>query len=82
MLEQGSGRWQGVSGGGESIVQPLFVFSVGLENDRVLEALYTLGQRGERVILTANLEVWACLSCAPTPGSESGPLSYTALHWQ
>ena len=63
-MEQGSGRWQGVSGGGESIVQPLFVFSVGLENDRVLEALYTLGQRGERVILTANLEVGLLLiSC-------------------
>ena len=39
------------------VVQPLFVYLVGLENDRVEDALLVLGQSGERLIVTASLEV-------------------------
>lgn len=38
------------------LVQPLFVYLVGLENDRVEDALLVLGQSGERLIVTASLE--------------------------
>lgn len=38
-------------------MQPLFVFSVGLEREAVVEALAALGERGERLILTSSLEV-------------------------
>jgi len=40
-----------------ALVQPLFVYLVGLENDRVEDALLVLGQSGERLIVTASLEV-------------------------
>jgi len=39
-----------------ALVQPLFVYLVGLENDRVEDALLVLGQSGERLIVTASLE--------------------------
>lgn len=43
------------------LVQPLFVYLVGLENDRVEDALLVLGQSGERLIVTASLEVSSSL---------------------
>ena len=72
ILAEGSGQWQGVSVG-ESVVQPLFVYEVGLGEESVQDAVHALGQRGERLILTTRLEVRKAVlprTCRPPLGND------------